>query len=65
MHQTAVYLCGVALAWFVLQRAAEMFVSWYSGVDPQPPPGALLRSGVEILFATTAAITAIATLPAA
>ncbi|MBL8726012.1 MAG: hypothetical protein JNK49_18345 [Planctomycetes bacterium] len=64
MHKAAVYLSGVALAWFALQRMAELFVGYYSGADLQPPPGALLRSVAEIVVATGAAVAAIVTLPA-
>ena len=62
LHETAVILLCILTACFVWRDAVEVFIGWYSGVEPSIPASARLWIGIRGAIGVAAATTAIVTL---
>ena len=60
MHETAVVLLCMLTAYFVWRDSVELFIAWYSGVEPPLP--ARLWIGIRGAIGVAAAAIAIVTL---
>lgn len=62
MHAAAVCVLAAVALWSAWQSAGELFVAWYSGVDPPLTRGRALALAGQVLVAVLASILAVATL---